>query len=137
MPAALTRPLAYCSRLSGLTTRKRPPLSKSKDLLNVTRPMTVPSFKILNAFAGLGLVHHAHHQPANRSLLNAHRFAGRQAVGRDYHLLVHTRPVRINRDHRHAFGLAIAANRLANHQTPRFETRMFPGRNNVAFDASE
>ncbi len=37
-------PAANCSRLNGLTTRKRPPRSESTLRLKVTRPMTVPNF---------------------------------------------------------------------------------------------
>ena len=79
-------------------------------------------------------IHDAGDEPAHGAFVHAHRFARGFAVRRNHHLLVHSRAVRINRDDRRTFGLAVAADRLADHQTPRIETRMFPGRNNVAFD---
>ena len=50
---------------------------------------------------------------------------------------MHAGTVRIYRHNRRAFHFAAAANRLANHQAPPIETRMFPGRCEVAFDAGE
>src|SRR5882724_10628190 len=99
MPAPAARPWAYCSRLNGLTTRKRPPFSKSTDLLNVTRPMTVPSFKS-NPRSRFVLVHDADDQPPDRAFFDTHGLARRQSIRRKHDLLVHARAVGINRHHR-------------------------------------
>lgn len=82
------------------------------------------------------LIYNANHQPAHRTFLIAHRAPCGQAVRRKDYFLMHPRAMAINRDRRRTFRFAARANRLADHESPTIETRMFPGRHNVAFDAS-
>jgi len=89
---AASSPRSYCSRLNGLTTRNRPPVSVGTLRLNVTRPMTVPSF-ILSPPALF--VHDGDNHPAHGTFVIPDGFARCQAVGRNNHLLVHARAVRV------------------------------------------
>jgi hypothetical protein len=82
-------------------------------------------------------IHHPDDQPAHRTFLVANRIPRRLTVRRNHHLLMHARAMRINRHLRRALILAIRANRLADHESPAIEARMFPSRYDIAFDASE
>ena len=50
---------------------------------------------------------------------------------------MHAGPMGIDRHDRRTFRGTAGADRLSDHQAPAIETRMFPGRYDVAFDARE
>src|ERR1035437_9440668 len=108
------------------------------------RPLRISSFGLLSSFdirissfsyshPRLFLVHDGGDHPAHGTFIVANGFARGQAVGRNNHLLVHSRAVRVNGHHRRTFGFARRAHWLANDEPPALITRLLAGRHHIAF----